>query len=87
MGLFSTLAGVLQDADPDGIPMPLLLPGSTDGRIFANLGIQTYGFTPMKLPIGFNFFATIHGADERIPVEAMDFGANAIYELIRRYKG
>ena len=87
MGLFSTLAGVLQDADPDGIPMPLLLPGFTDGRIFANLGIQTYGFIPMKLPIGFNFFATIHGADERIPVEAMDFGANAIYELIRRYKG
>ncbi|MBW2117321.1 MAG: M20/M25/M40 family metallo-hydrolase [Deltaproteobacteria bacterium] len=86
MGLFSTLAAVLQDADPDAIPMPLLLPGFTDGRVFANLGIQTYGFTPMKLPVGFNFFETIHAADERIPVEAMDFGANAVYELMRRYR-
>jgi len=86
MGLFSTLAGVLRDADPNAIPMPLLLPGFTDGRVFANLGIQTYGFIPMKLPVGFNFFETIHAADERIPVEAMDFGANAIYELIRRYR-
>jgi di/tripeptidase len=40
----------------------------------------------MNLPAGFNFFKTIHAADERIPVEAMDFGTNAIFELLRRYK-
>ena len=55
MGLFNTLAGVLLKADPDGIPMPMLLPAFTDARIFSRLGIQTYGFTPMKLPVGFNF--------------------------------
>jgi len=85
MGLFNTLAGVLQKADPEGIPMPLLLPASTDACVFLRLGIQTYGFTPMKLPAGFNFFETIHAADERIPVEAMDFGAKAIYELLKHY--
>jgi len=87
MGLFNTLASVLRKADPDGIPMPLLLPAVTDARFFSRLGIQTYGFTPMKLPDGFNFFETIHAADERIPVKAMDFGAKAIYELLRRYDG
>lgn len=56
-------------------------------RGFSRLGIQTYGFTPMKLPVGFNFFEAIHAADERIPLEAMDFGANAIYELLKRYDG
>ena len=87
MGLFNTLASVLQKADPDGIPIPMLLPAFTDARFFSRLGIQTYGFTPMKLPIGFNFFEAIHAADERIPVEAIDFGANAIYELLKRYDG
>jgi hypothetical protein len=67
--------------------MPLLLPAVSDARIFSRLGIQTYGFTPMKLPPGFNFFKTIHAADERIPMDAVAFGADAIYELLNRYKG
>ena len=87
MGLFDTLAGVLQKADPDGIPIPILLPACTNACLFSRLGIQTYGFTPMKLPVGFNFFEAIHAADERIPVEAMDFGAKAIYELLKHYNG
>jgi acetylornithine deacetylase/succinyl-diaminopimelate desuccinylase-like protein len=87
MGLFDTLAGILKKFDPDGTPMPLLLPAITDARIFSRLGIQTYGFTPMRLPVGFNFFETIHAADERIPVEAVEFGANAIHELLHCYKG
>jgi acetylornithine deacetylase/succinyl-diaminopimelate desuccinylase-like protein len=87
MGLFGELSGILQDADPGAVPMPLLLPAVTDARIFSHLGIQTYGFTPMKLPSDFNFFKMIHAADERIPADAVAFGADAIYELIKRYKG
>jgi len=85
--LFPMLADILQEADPGAVPMPLLVPAITDGRIFARLGIQSYGFTPMKLPPGFSFFKTIHGANERIPVDAIHFGTNAIYELLRRYAG
>ena len=87
MGLFGQLTGVLQDADPGAIPLPLLLPAFTDARIFSRLGIQTYGFTPMKLPPDFNFFKTMHAADERIPMDAVAFGADAIFELLTRYKG
>jgi acetylornithine deacetylase/succinyl-diaminopimelate desuccinylase-like protein len=87
MGLFGELAGILGDADPGAIPMPLLLSGCSDARIFSRLGIQTYGFTPMKLPPDFNFAKTIHAADERIPLDAVTFGTDAIYELLKRYKG
>jgi acetylornithine deacetylase/succinyl-diaminopimelate desuccinylase-like protein len=87
MGLFDTLAGVLKEADPGGVPMPMLMSGATDGRCFAQLGIQTYGFLPMILPPDFNFISTIHAADERIPVEAVAFGANAIFEVLRRFGG
>ena len=87
MGLFDTLAGILRKADPEGIPMPLLLSGTTDGRFFSQLGIQTYGFLPMRLPEDFNFSQAIHAANERIPVEAIGFGANAIYELLQCFDG
>jgi acetylornithine deacetylase/succinyl-diaminopimelate desuccinylase-like protein len=84
MGLFDLLADILKEADPDGIPVPLLLSGVTDGRFFSRLGIQTYGFLPMLLPEGFNFTQTIHSADERIPVGAIEFGANAIFKALQR---
>ncbi len=64
MGLFDTLAGILREADPGGTPMPMLLAAVTDGRHFARLGIQTYGFTPMNLPAGFDFKQVVH-ADVR----------------------
>ena len=83
MALFDTLAGILRAADPDGVPVPYLLQAVSDGRYFARLGIQTYGFLPMTLPPDFDFGATIHAADERVPVAAMDFGGAAVYEALR----
>ncbi len=85
MGLFNTLAGILREADPNGIPIPLLISATTDARFFSRLGIQTYGFIPMSLPENFAFFETIHSADERIPVAAVEFGANALYQVLQRY--
>jgi acetylornithine deacetylase/succinyl-diaminopimelate desuccinylase-like protein len=85
MGLFDTLAAILREADPEGTPIPLLLSGVTDGRHFARLGIQTYGYLPMCLPADFPGIQLIHAADERIPVDAVTFGAEAIYQVLRRY--
>ncbi len=82
MHWYETLANVLRELDPEGIPVPTLLSGVTDGRFFAKLGIQTYGFQPMYLPNG--LLDTIHAADERIPIEAMDFATNAMFQAIQR---
>ncbi len=82
--LFPLLAEVLEEADPGAKAVPLLLSGVTDGRHFARLGIQTYGFTPMKLPEGFAFNRFIHAADERIPVEALRFGVGVLRSFFRR---
>jgi acetylornithine deacetylase/succinyl-diaminopimelate desuccinylase-like protein len=84
MGFFETLANVLRELDPDGVPIPLLMAGVTDARFFAQLGIQTYGFTPMNLPPGFNFWSTVHGADERVPAKALEFGTKAIHRAMQR---
>ena len=85
LGLFETLSDVLKESDPDGIPVPMLMPAATEGRLFACLGIRTYGFLPMLLPKTLDFAATIHGSDERVPVDAINFGAGAIYRLLQRY--
>jgi acetylornithine deacetylase/succinyl-diaminopimelate desuccinylase-like protein len=83
MGLFNTLAAVLHTLDPDGIPVPYILSASSDARFFSKIGIQTYGFIPMQLPKSLDFARLIHAADERIPVEALTFGSEAIYQLLQ----
>jgi acetylornithine deacetylase/succinyl-diaminopimelate desuccinylase-like protein len=85
LGLFDTLAGVIRELDPEGIPVPLLQIGVTDGRFFSRAGVQTYGFLPMRLPEGFRFEKLIHAADERIPVEALEFGAEAVWRAVQRF--
>jgi acetylornithine deacetylase/succinyl-diaminopimelate desuccinylase-like protein len=85
LALFDTLAGILREADPTGTPIPLLFPAVTDGRFFSRLGIQTYGFLPMRLPDDWSFIESIHAADERIPVGAVAFGADAIYRALQRF--
>jgi acetylornithine deacetylase/succinyl-diaminopimelate desuccinylase-like protein len=81
---YETLAEVLRGFDPEGIPVPTLLVGVTDGRFFKRLRIQTYGFLPMRLPPELALTDLIHAADERIPADTLDRGADAILEAVRR---
>jgi len=85
MGLFDTLSGIIREQDPEGVSVPMLMPAGTDGRHFATLGIQTYGWMPMNLPADFDFLKTIHAANERIPVSALHFGSEALFQLLRRF--
>ncbi len=84
MGLFSALSAVLQELDPQGRPVPFVGSGVSDARFFCTLGVQTFGFTPMLLPPEIDFAKLVHGADERIPVPALHFGAEAVYRLLKR---
>jgi acetylornithine deacetylase/succinyl-diaminopimelate desuccinylase-like protein len=85
MGLFDLLSSVIRESDPRGIPIPYVLGGVTDARFFSKLGIQTYGFTPLKLPDDFSFVSTIHAADERVPVAALEFGVKAIFSALQKF--
>lgn len=82
-GLFGLLGRLLVARDPDAVAVPYLLPGSSDGRHLARIGIPTYGYTPMNLPPGISFFDTIHARDERVPVFAVEFGADILESLIQ----
>jgi acetylornithine deacetylase/succinyl-diaminopimelate desuccinylase-like protein len=84
---FDDLAAVLRELDPDGVPIPMLLPAVTDARHLSPIGIQTYGFLPLKLPAGFPATTLAHAADERVPADAVRFGAEAVFRAIERYNG
>ncbi len=81
MALYDSLAATVRAADPSGVPFPYLLSGVTDGRFFARLGIQTYGFLPLDLPDG--LIETIHAADERVPAAALTTGTQTLYQAIQ----
>jgi acetylornithine deacetylase/succinyl-diaminopimelate desuccinylase-like protein len=81
------LSDILRELDPEAVPVPMLQAGVTDGRFFASIEIQTYGFLPLDLPDDFDFTRLIHAADERVPAEALRFGAKAVGMAIDRYAG
>jgi acetylornithine deacetylase/succinyl-diaminopimelate desuccinylase-like protein len=84
LALYPMLAEIIRREDPGGVPIPALVPGYTDARHFARLGIQTYGFLPMKLPKGISV-DLIHAPDERVPADAIRFGVNCLVDAIRRF--
>ncbi|AEN04974.1 peptidase M20 [halophilic archaeon DL31] len=85
MGLFDVLSDAITANHPDAVPVPFLLTGGTDGRFFEQLGIQPYGYTPLRLPEGFEFNSLVHAANERVPESAIEFGADALSQVIRQY--
>jgi acetylornithine deacetylase/succinyl-diaminopimelate desuccinylase-like protein len=84
---FELFASILREGDPGSVPIPFLQPGATDGRHFSKLGIVTYGFLPLNNPEDFNASPTVHAADERVPVSALVFGAECVYDAVMRYRG
>ena len=86
MKLYDGLAKKIKDHDSEAIPIPFVLAAVTDGRFLQELGIQSYGYTPMQFPKDYSFATLSHNANERVPVKALTFGADALYDyLINQY--
>ena len=70
--------------DPDALVAPFLMSGGTDAKHFIKLGMRTYGFAPLRLPADLDFTALFHGIDERVPVDALEFGARVFDRFLGR---
>ncbi|MEU0391796.1 M20/M25/M40 family metallo-hydrolase [Streptomyces sp. NPDC006208] len=80
---FAKLRAAIERFDPDGHVVPFCMSGGTDAKQFSRLGITGYGFSPLKLPPGFDYAAMFHGVDERVPVDALHFGVNVLDHYLR----
>ncbi|MEW6775716.1 MAG: M20/M25/M40 family metallo-hydrolase [Bdellovibrionota bacterium] len=83
--LYDAICGTLRRHDPEGIPIPYMIPGFTDAFAYARLGATCYGFSPVRLGPDLNFTRMYHGHDERIPVEGFGWGVQVLYELVRDF--
>jgi acetylornithine deacetylase/succinyl-diaminopimelate desuccinylase-like protein len=83
--LMPVLESTLRELDPEATPVPYIFSESPDGRLFDAHGIQHYGYLPMPLPPEISLPDLIHGPDERVPMSSIDFGADAIHQVLRRY--
>ncbi|MGI8645996.1 MAG: M20/M25/M40 family metallo-hydrolase [Nocardioides sp.] len=73
--LVDAMSRCLLAEDPDALVAPYLMSGGTDAKHFGRLGMRTYGFAPLRLPADLDFTALFHGVDERVPTDALEFGA------------
>ncbi|MFF7486129.1 M20/M25/M40 family metallo-hydrolase [Streptomyces luteogriseus] len=80
---FAGMQAAIEEFAPEGHVVPFCMSGGTDAKQFSRLGITGYGFTPLKLPDGYDYAAMFHGVDERVPVEALHFGVRVLDRFLR----
>ncbi|UOQ61019.1 M20/M25/M40 family metallo-hydrolase [Leucobacter rhizosphaerae] len=83
--LIEAMTASLLREDPEARVLPYLLSGGTDNKSLARLGITGYGFAPLRLPADLDFPGMFHGVDERVPLDALDFGHRVLVDLLRTY--
>ncbi len=76
-------ASILEE-DPDAVVAPYLMSGGTDAKHWKKLGVRCFGFAPLRLPADLDFTALFHGVDERVPTDALEFGARVFDGLLDR---
>ncbi|GAB7030000.1 M20/M25/M40 family metallo-hydrolase [Streptomyces sp. NPDC021749] len=80
---YAAMRAAVERFDPDGHVVPYCMSGGTDAKQFSRLGITGYGFSPLKLPEGFDYQALFHGVDERVPVGGLHFGVRVLDHFLR----
>ncbi len=80
---FAAMREALEHFDPTARVVPYCMSGGTDAKQFSRLGITGYGFSPLRLPEGFDYQALFHGVDERVPVDALHFGVHVLDRTLR----
>ena len=76
--LFAAMRDALLAHDPGAHVVPFSMSGGTDAKQFARLGIVGYGFSPVQLPPGLDYYRMFHGVDERVPVSGLHFGVRVL---------
>lgn len=81
--LVDTMTAALRQEDPGARVLPYMLSGGTDAKSFYRLGMRCFGFVPLRLPADLDFSALFHGVDERVPVDALEFGTRVLDRFLR----
>jgi len=82
--IVDAMTAALLAEDPDALVAPYLMSGGTDAKYWTEIGMRSFGFTPLRLPEDLDFTALFHGVDERVPVDSLQFGARVFDDFLGR---
>ncbi len=82
--LYERLVATLKEHDPNGIPIPFVIPGFTDAKAYARLGTRCFGFAPIQFDPAsdLSFSRIYHGTDERIPTAGLAWGVRVLFDAV-----
>lgn len=83
--LVEAMIAALHTEEPNAKVLPYTLSGGTDNKSLSRLGITGYGFVPLRLRPDLDFPAMFHGVDERVPIDALEFGTRVLHRLLITY--
>lgn len=81
--LIDVMASAIRGADPQGRVVPYMISGGTDAKALSSLGINCYGFSPLRMPPDLDYWRLFHGVDERVPVDGLHFGVRVLDSFLR----
>jgi acetylornithine deacetylase/succinyl-diaminopimelate desuccinylase-like protein len=80
--MFEALTSVVAELDPSMIVVPYMSTGATDSARLRAWGMQAFGVLPY--PMAPDDEERMHGNDERLSIEALEFGTKMIYGAVLR---
>jgi acetylornithine deacetylase/succinyl-diaminopimelate desuccinylase-like protein len=85
--LYDAIRAAVAVHEPEAILVPMLLTGGTDAKAIVQLGTRVYGFGPMRFEAAVDGLPMVHGHNERISVDNLEFGARVLYDTVARFGG
>ena len=85
--LYKIMANATRKMDPEGLVIPMLMPGATDASQYRQAGMTIYGFTPGILPADIPIMSMAHGHDERLPISYIESGLPVLWEVVNQFCG
>ncbi len=79
---FKAIQEVAGSESPAAPVVPVVVPWFTDSHWFRDLGIIAYGLLPFR--VDEKHLVTMHGKDERIPVDVFNGGVVTMYRILEK---
>ncbi|HSQ26260.1 MAG TPA: M20/M25/M40 family metallo-hydrolase [Anaerolineales bacterium] len=83
--LYRLMEKATHKMDPEGVVVPMMIPGATDAFEYKRAGIIVYGYSPGILPADFPMIKLVHGHDERMPISAYRSGLPALWQVVSEF--
>lgn len=81
--LYKIVEQVISRHHPAALLVPSMAAGFTDSHWFREMGITSYGFVPILVPIG--DYGGVHGNNEKMDIEAFKKGTLLLLEMVQQF--